>query len=88
MTAQVEEQLEARSSRSLARQSSVVGRDVNIVAAKLDRVNSHRLDRRHAERAAGSHIEAGTMARALDLAADQFAFGKGPPSWVQTSSMA
>ena len=43
---------------------------------QLDGVDRHGLDRRHAKWSASSNIEAGTMARALDLAADQFPFGK------------
>jgi hypothetical protein len=57
-------------------QASVVGRNVHIFAAQLDGVNGHGLDRRHAKWAAGSNIEAGTMAGALNLAADQFPLGK------------
>jgi hypothetical protein len=57
-------------------QESVVGRDVHIVAAQLDGVNGHGLDRRHAKWSAGSNVEAGTMAGALDLATDQFPLGK------------
>ena len=51
-------------------------RDIDILATHLDRVNGHRLDRRHAERPAGPHVEASPVARAFDLAADQFAFGE------------
>jgi hypothetical protein len=56
--------------------ASVVGRDVDIIALELDGVNRHGFDRRHAKWLAGTDIEAGTVAGALDLATDQFPLGK------------
>jgi hypothetical protein len=55
---------------------SVVGGDVDIVAAQLGNVHGDRLNRRHAKWAARANIEAGPVARALDLAADQITLRK------------
>jgi hypothetical protein len=57
-------------------QASVVSLDIHTVPAQLDGVNGHRLNSWHAKWAAGSNIEAGTMAGAFDLVSHQFSLGK------------
>jgi hypothetical protein len=58
-------------------ETSVVNRYVDVVAAHKGGVDRHGLDRRHAERTPGFDVEAGTMAWALNLGSNQFAFGQG-----------
>src|SRR5579883_2188601 len=70
--------LPAASVPSRAASDSGTQRNVNVLAANLDGMGGHRLDGRHAERAAGPDIEARSVARTFDLAAGEHSLGQRP----------
>jgi len=55
---------------------------------KADGIRLDGRDGGHAAHRAALDVEARAVARADDLLAVDFAFGQGPPSWVQMSSIA
>ena len=67
-----------RAGRPALYKRSVIDGHVDVIAAHLDQMDRHRLDRRHAEGLAGPDVESRTVTRALDLAAEQLAFREWP----------